>query len=137
VKNNLSKRRRLKKKFERETEERKIKKEDLEVKLVEIKDKLQDYRLEKKENERDTKFNEALESMKRLFSGVKGRLPDLCKIPREKFTAAITVAMGKNMSAIVVDNEKTAIECIEYLKEQRVGKATFLPLDTIKGKKSE
>lgn len=40
--------------------------------------------------------------------------------------------MGKNLQAIVVDNEKTARECIQYLKEQMMEPETFLPLDLIK-----
>lgn len=39
--------------------------------------------------------------------------------------------MGKNMDAIVVDSEKTAIECINYMRDQRAGHATFLPIDTL------
>lgn len=42
--------------------------------------------------------------------------------------------LGRNLDAIVVDKEKTAIECIKYMREQRAGQATFLPLDTIKVK---
>ena len=38
------------------------------------------------------------------------------------------------MDAIVVDDEKTARECIQYMREQRVGVATFIPIDTIKVK---
>lgn len=44
---------------------------------------------------------------------------------------AVSVIMGKNMDSIVVDSEKTAIECIKYMRDQRAGQATFLPLDTI------
>ncbi|KAJ4454925.1 putative cohesin complex subunit psm1 [Paratrimastix pyriformis] len=47
---------------------------------------------------------------------------------------AITVAMGKAMDAIVVEDEKTAKECIQYMREQRSGTATFLPLDTLRTK---
>jgi structural maintenance of chromosome 1 len=35
------------------------------------------------------------------------------------------------MDAIVVSDQKTAIECIRYMKDQRAGQATFLPLDSI------
>jgi structural maintenance of chromosome 1 len=35
---------------------------------------------------------------------------------------------------LVVDTEKTALECIKYMREQRCGTATFLPLDTIESK---
>ena len=40
----------------------------------------------------------------------------------------------RNVNAIVTDDEKTAVECIQYLREQRLGRATFLPLDTIRAK---
>mmetsp|Transcript_19655 Transcript_19655/g.39302 ORF Transcript_19655/g.39302 Transcript_19655/m.39302 type:complete len:762 (-) Transcript_19655:67-2352(-) len=45
---------------------------------------------------------------------------------------AVTVAAGKNMDAIVVDTKATGFECIQYLREQRVGTASFLPLDSLK-----
>ena len=44
---------------------------------------------------------------------------------------AVTVAGGKNMDAVVVDTKQTAFECIQYLREQRVGTAVFLPLDSL------
>jgi structural maintenance of chromosome 1 len=46
----------------------------------------------------------------------------------------LTVVLGRNLEAIVVDEEKTAIDCIEYMRNQRVGQATFIPLDTIQVK---
>jgi structural maintenance of chromosome 1 len=57
--------------------------------------------------------------MKSLFKGVKGKLVDLYKVPNEKYKNAVVAALGKNYQSIVVDDEKTAIECVEYLKEQR------------------
>jgi structural maintenance of chromosome 1 len=38
---------------------------------------------------------------------------DLCKPTHRKFDMAVTVVMGKDMDAIVVDDEKTAKECIQ------------------------
>lgn len=35
---------------------------------------------------------------------------------------------------VVVETEKTAMECLGYMKEQRLGTATFIPLDKIKVK---
>ena len=35
------------------------------------------------------------------------------------------------MDAIVVDNKRTAFDCIKYLRDQRIGTATFLPLDSL------
>lgn len=36
------------------------------------------------------------------------------------------------MNAIVVDTKYTAIQCIQFLKEQKIGIEIFLPLDSIK-----
>ncbi|CAG8670941.1 475_t:CDS:10, partial [Acaulospora colombiana] len=65
---------------------------------------------------------------------VRGRLVDLCKPSARKYDLAVSVALGRNIDAIVVDSEKTCIECIEYMRSQRSGQATFIPLDTIKVK---
>lgn len=70
--------------------------------------------------------------MKRLYPGVFGRIIDLSQPKNTKHNVAITVALGKHMDSIVVENEKVGFQCIEYLKEQRVGTATFIPLDAIK-----
>ena len=39
--------------------------------------------------------------------------------------------MGKHMDSIVVDTEKVGQDCIRYLRDERVGVATFIPLDTV------
>jgi structural maintenance of chromosome 1 len=44
----------------------------------------------------------------------------------------MTVALGKHMDSVVVSDQKTGMQCIEYMKEQRVGTATFIPLEGIK-----
>mmetsp|Transcript_23043 Transcript_23043/g.30089 ORF Transcript_23043/g.30089 Transcript_23043/m.30089 type:complete len:710 (+) Transcript_23043:1-2130(+) len=41
------------------------------------------------------------------------------------------------MEGIVVDKQKTAFECIQYMREQRIGTANFLPLDSLKTKPIE
>lgn len=38
---------------------------------------------------------------------------DLCKPTAKKYETAISVVLGRNIDAIVVDEEKTAIDCIE------------------------
>ena len=58
-----------------------------------------------------------------------GRLIDLCEPSHKKYQVAITKVLGKYMDAIVCDNEKTAKDCIQYMKEQRIEPETFLPLD--------
>jgi structural maintenance of chromosome 1 len=75
----------------------------------------------------------ALESLKRLYPNVvRGRIIDLCTPVQSKYHVPLTVAMGKYMDAIVVETEKAAKDCIRYLKENRKGFATFIPLDTIR-----
>lgn len=59
---------------------------------------------------------------------------DLCKPTQRKYDLAVSVIMGKNMDSIVVDDGKTAMECIKYMRDQRSGQATFLPLDSIQVK---
>ncbi len=81
--------------------------------LDRIQEDLKDAKADKKQSERDTKFTEALESLKRLFPGVHGKMIDLCKPSSKKYNVAVTVAMGANMDAIIVEDEKTAMECIQ------------------------
>ncbi|KAF4618816.1 hypothetical protein D9613_009734 [Agrocybe pediades] len=90
--------------------------------------------LDKQESEKETKFKETLANLQRLFPGVRGRICDLCKPSARKYQTAISVILGRNIDAIVVDEEKTAIDCIEYMRNQRAGQATFIPLDTIQVK---
>ena len=101
-------------------------------------------------SERETKLKEAIISLKRIYpgefwklatvmilltrKGVYGRLIDLCKPTQRKYETAISIILGRNQDSIVVDKEKTAIECIRYMRDQRIGQATFLPLDTLKVK---
>ena len=59
---------------------------------------------------------------------------DLCEPRHKRYHVALTVVMGKNMDAVVVDNEKTAAECITYLKHTKAGTGTFIPLDSVKTK---
>ncbi len=50
----------------------------------------------------------------------------------EKYEYAIEIALGGYMQNIIVESEKDAKKLVEYLKENLLGRATFLPLDTIK-----
>ena len=45
--------------------------------------------------------------------GVRGRVVDLCKPTQRKYELAVSTVLGRNIDAIVVDEEKTAIDCIE------------------------
>jgi len=65
--------------------------------------------------------------------GIKGVVADLIKVPA-KYETAIETALGGNIQNIVTDNESTAKYMIEYLKRNRFGRATFLPITNMKGK---
>ncbi|KJA20749.1 hypothetical protein HYPSUDRAFT_166635 [Hypholoma sublateritium FD-334 SS-4] len=90
--------------------------------------------VEKHETEKEAKLKETLANLQRIFPGVRGRIVDLCKPIQRKYETAVSVVLGRNISSIVVDEEKTAIDCIEYMRTQRAGQATFIPLDTIQVK---
>ncbi|GAA6063667.1 hypothetical protein JCM10212_001666 [Sporobolomyces blumeae] len=103
-------------------------------KLADVLRKLQEAGAEKREKESEIRFKETLATLKRTFPGVKGRVVDLCKPTQQKYGVAVQTVLGRNIDSIVCDAEKTAISCIEYMRVQRLGTATFLPLDTIQVK---
>jgi structural maintenance of chromosome 1 len=72
-----------------------------------------------------------VQKLQRHFTGVHGRVVDLCKPSATKFDVAVMTVLGRNIDSIIVDHEKTAIRCIQFLRQQRAFQATFLPLDTL------
>ena len=105
--------------------------QELNEKLEEVYAKLQQANADRQESERDQKFRETLSNLKRTFPGVKGRVVDLCKPSQSRYQVAVETVLGRNINSVVVDTEKTAIACIEYMRVQRAGQATFIPLETI------
>ena len=103
-------------------------------KLVNIYEQLTQAGVDQQESAREARLKETLSNLQRIFPGVRGRVVDLCKPTQRKYETAVAVVLGRNIDAIVVDEEKTAIDCIEYMRNQRAGQATFIPLDTIQVK---
>ena len=67
--------------------------------------------------------------------GIHGVVADLISVEK-KYETAVETAFGNNIQNIVTDDEQTAKELIEFLKKNRYGRATFLPLTGIdEGKK--
>ena len=64
------------------------------------------------------------------MKGVEGALIFYINIP-EKFEKAIEASIAGNLQDIVVENSGIAKKCIKF-KKRKVGKASFLALDTIK-----
>lgn len=53
---------------------------------------------------------------------------------KPEYAVAVETALGGAMQNIIVENEDIAKRCIRYLKEQKGGRATFLPLTSVKGR---
>ena len=67
------------------------------------------------------------------LKGIHGVLNKLIDVP-EKYVTAIDTALGANSNVIVVDDENAAKHAINYLKENKLGRATFFPISVIRGK---
>lgn len=65
--------------------------------------------------------------------GIIGVVADIIKVDK-KYETAIETCLGGNIQNIVTDTEKTAKDIIEYLKTNKLGRATFLPLSSISNK---
>lgn len=107
---------------------------NLSIEMDEVVAKLSEVGDERRRGKQEEKMSEAVETMKRIFTGVHGKLIDLCRPIQKKYSQAVTVTAGKHMDAIVVDTKQTASDCIRYLKDQRIGTCAILPLDNLQVK---
>lgn len=71
-----------------------------------------------------------------LAKGVHGVLANLLTVSKE-YETAIEMSLGQSLQNIVTDTEKTAQKLIEHLRKNNLGRASFLPISSIKGKKLE
>ena len=74
----------------------------------------------------------AILSNKKKFSGIHGTIAELGQV-NKKYALALETAAGNRLQHLVVDNDKTAADCIKYLKDQKLGSASFIPLNKIRG----
>ena len=74
-----------------------------------------------------------LQSKEPWSSSVCGIAGNLCRIPEEYMTA-IDTALGGASRHIVVTSEKAAKEAVTFLKRIKAGRATFLPVDTVRSR---
>ena len=65
--------------------------------------------------------------------GIKGVVADIIHVQKD-YEVAIETALGGSIQNIVTDNEQTAKHMIGFLKKNRFGRATFLPLSNISGR---
>lgn len=71
-------------------------------------------------------------SNKEREPGLIGVVADIIKVEKE-YEIAIETALGGSIQNIVTDNEETAKRMIAFLKKNRFGRATFLPLTSMRG----
>jgi len=117
-----------------EVETARLRISEINTELESVVEQLGEAKVDKHESARAMKKAELIDNLKRLFPGVHGRLIDLCEPSHKKYQIAITKVLGKYMDAIACDTEKTAKDCIQYMKEQRIEPETFLPLDYVEVK---
>ncbi len=66
-------------------------------------------------------------------SGVHGVVANLISVPRE-LERAVDMVLGNALQNLVVDREEDAKRMIDYLRNNRLGRATFLPLTSVRGR---
>ncbi len=90
-----------------------------------------------KQKELEGTMSRAVQEVLKLGrTGVYGTIASLSKVKPE-YQTAIEVAAGNHLQDIVVHDQDIAIDLINYLKKNRIGRATFLPLDKIRPRSSK
>lgn len=78
----------------------------------------------------------ACEKDTNLSKGIHGVLANLISVD-DQYSTAIEMALGASMQNIVTETEQDAKRMIEYLRDNKLGRATFLPITSVKGKELE
>ena len=67
------------------------------------------------------------------IGGIRGTVADLINVKPE-YATALETALGSAMQNVIVEDDTAAKRCIRMLKENKSGRATFLPMSSIKGR---
>ena len=76
------------------------------------------------------------ETTRELGKGMHGVLANIIEVP-EEYQTAIEMCLGSSLQNIVTENEEDAKRLIEHLRKNNLGRASFLPITSVKGKKLE
>ena len=71
--------------------------------------------------------------MKAGLGGIRGVVTELISVPKG-YELAIETALGQNLQDIVCEKDSDAKQGVTYLKDNKAGRVTFLPIETIRGK---
>ncbi|WP_297467680.1 chromosome segregation protein SMC [Thermococcus sp.] len=115
-------------KLEKELEEKTRGLRKIEPELAKAKEELI-----KAEAQREVRGNRAVEFLKASnIPGLYGPLGELITVRDGRYSLAVEVALGGNYDSIVVEDDRVAEKAIRLLKERKLGRLTFLPLNKIK-----
>ncbi|AMM54383.1 chromosome segregation protein SMC [Pyrococcus kukulkanii] len=106
--------------------------------LEEVKSKLDSLEKEliKAEAQSEIRGNKAIDALKNSgIPGIYGTLAELIRVRDRQYSIAVEVALGNRADNVVVEDEIVAEKAIKFLKENRLGRLTFLPLNKIKPRK--
>ncbi len=76
------------------------------------------------------------ETIKELGQGMHGVLANIIEVP-EQYQTAIEMCLGASLQNIVTSTEEDAKKLVEYLRKNNLGRASFLPITSVKGRKLE
>ena len=74
------------------------------------------------------------ENIKDLGKGMHGVLANVIEVPKE-YETAIEMCLGLSLQNIVTETEEDAKKLVEHLRKNNLGRASFLPISSVKGKK--
>ena len=74
------------------------------------------------------------ENIKELGKGMHGVLANIIEVP-EQYQTAIEMCLGISLQNIVTDTDEDAKKLVEHLRKNKLGRASFLPISSVKGKK--
>lgn len=74
------------------------------------------------------------ENIKELGKGMHGVLASIIEVPDE-LEIAVEMCLGASLQNIVTETEEDAKKLVEHLRKNNLGRASFLPISSVKGKK--
>ncbi|MFB6209651.1 MAG: LAGLIDADG family homing endonuclease [Candidatus Nanohaloarchaea archaeon] len=115
--------------LETRIEKKKGKIENKRERIEELEETIEDLEKMQSRNKTGSKAVDSVISLGK--DGVHGAFQDLISAD-ERYGVAIETAAGGHMNDVVVEDKDVAMECINYLKREGIGRARMLPLDKIK-----
>eukprot|EP01084_Bolivina_argentea_P186866 322003_1 len=108
------------------------KREKINGNLQGLLNELKEFEIGIRDNKKELEQYQVLQTLQKLFSGIYGRLCDLVECRQKRFELAVSVALGVNNNAVIVENKEIAIQCMQHMRKTRRGHFRFIPLNDIK-----